>query len=326
MFKIYDGRSDFYQWDTGRKLIVSDPDITQVHFSDIVDGTALVCDVYDYEGVRVADVPNILLQTEWKINAYAYLKDHTKVSAAFKVIARPKPADYVYTETEVRNYDSLLEMIENISANSGGYKQITTNCWLQELEEGIYTVYNGGSNSPISITVGSGNSNKLNMNQGSFLIVSNNLTINNANRSFKKHFIAVISHSVAASNYLKCGELYCKSITVDGVKDWEYEVNYGDMLHSGDLKAFEEELGEMLPEVVADIVEGMDIGGSGSGVDLITEFEGIDTNYEENQVYNANVINEIFEMYAELLIEIQEQVGTIAEDYQTALSLVGGAE
>ena len=32
MFKIYDGREQFYQWDLDRKLIVEDAAITEVHF------------------------------------------------------------------------------------------------------------------------------------------------------------------------------------------------------------------------------------------------------------------------------------------------------
>lgn len=140
MFKIYDGRQDFYQWDLDRKLIVSDPAINQVHFSDIVDGTALVCEVYELDGLRVANVPNILLQTEWKINAYAYLQDHTKVSASFKVIARPKPDSYVYTETEVKNYDALAERIEEVAAAGIPYAP-TVNIW--ELDEGVYRIAGG---------------------------------------------------------------------------------------------------------------------------------------------------------------------------------------
>ena len=232
MFKIYDGRNEFYQWDTERKLIVNDASITEVHFSDAVDNEALVCQVYEFEGVRVADVPNILLQTEWKVNAYAFTDKHTKVSASFKVLPRSKPSDYVYTETEVKTYEEIIEKVNSLpfkelKVSEGNYR-------LQELEEGIYTVVQDSTGAIVNVLLGT-NTNKLTMKQGSFLIVSNNYTINNVNRSFKKHFIAVIAHSVPNTCSLKCGELYCKSITVDGVKDWEYTVTWGDLIHSGNV-------------------------------------------------------------------------------------------
>ena len=42
MFKIYDGRSEFYQWDLNRKLIISDPTIDEVHFCNKTDNCSLV--------------------------------------------------------------------------------------------------------------------------------------------------------------------------------------------------------------------------------------------------------------------------------------------
>lgn len=251
MFKIYDGRDSFYQWDTERKLIVNDASITEVHFSDVVDSVALVCEVYDFEGVRVANVPNILLQTEWKINAYAFTDKHTKVSASFKVLPRSKPSDYVYTETEVKTYEEIIEKV-----NSLPFKELVTkqNYYLQELEEGIYTVTNEGTTSNTTVILGT-NDNKLTMKKGSILIVSNNTTISNINRSFKKHFIALISHTVPNSNYIKSGELYCKSVTVEGIKDWEYELTWGDLLHSGNIAEYVENVLEDRLEEVAESIE-----------------------------------------------------------------------
>ena len=34
IFKIYDGRTSFWQWDTNQKLIVLDETIDEVHFSN----------------------------------------------------------------------------------------------------------------------------------------------------------------------------------------------------------------------------------------------------------------------------------------------------
>lgn len=79
MFRIFDGRDSFFQWDLNRRLIVEDNSINEVHFSNKTDDSSLVCVVRTEDGLRVADVPNILLQTDWSIRAYAYCTDHTIV-------------------------------------------------------------------------------------------------------------------------------------------------------------------------------------------------------------------------------------------------------
>ena len=105
MFRIEDGREHFYQWDTNRRLIVSDPEIIEVHFCNRTDDCSLVCETYVEDDVTLVDVPNILLQTDWKIRVYAYDGNYTKHDACYEVKSRTKPADYIYTETEVKNYE-----------------------------------------------------------------------------------------------------------------------------------------------------------------------------------------------------------------------------
>lgn len=112
MFEILNGREHFFQWDLEQKIIVNDATINEVHFSNKTDESSLVCVVEEYEGKRVANVPNILLQTDWAIHVYAYCTNYTKVEEVFKVIPRSKPADYVYTETEVKTWDELEQKIE----------------------------------------------------------------------------------------------------------------------------------------------------------------------------------------------------------------------
>ena len=109
MFKIYDGREHFWQWDLNQRLIVEDPTINEVHFSNRADKDSLVVEVYEENSLRLANVPNILLQEDLKIKVYAYSVDHTKHEAWFYVATKSKPADYVYTETEVKDYNSLLD-------------------------------------------------------------------------------------------------------------------------------------------------------------------------------------------------------------------------
>ena len=119
MFAIYDGRKEFYQWDLNRKLIVDDETIDQVHFCNKTDDSSLVCLVYEQDGKNVVNVPNILLQENWRINVYGYDKDYTKYSEIFNVVPRTKPDNYVYTETEVLNYNTLLDRVNKIDENIG---------------------------------------------------------------------------------------------------------------------------------------------------------------------------------------------------------------
>ena len=121
LFKIYDGRDSFYQWDIDRKLIVDDAEITQVHFCNRTDEDSLVCETYEENGLTLVNVPNILLQQDWRINAYAYDKNYTKFSDQFNVVRRAKPENYVYTETEILNYNSLLDRVEKVEVDLTGY-------------------------------------------------------------------------------------------------------------------------------------------------------------------------------------------------------------
>ena len=117
MFRIYDGRDCFYQWDIDRKIIVEDKTVTEVHFCNRTDDCSLICEVYSEGNLRIANVPNILLQDNWRINVYAYDGSYTKHATKFEVKSRTKPADYMYTETEIKNYDDLAERINQIEKN-----------------------------------------------------------------------------------------------------------------------------------------------------------------------------------------------------------------
>lgn len=71
MFKIYDGREQFYQWDIDRKLVL-DADISQVHFGNSAISNSLVCETYKENGLVLVNVPNILLQKDLRLDVYAY--------------------------------------------------------------------------------------------------------------------------------------------------------------------------------------------------------------------------------------------------------------
>ena len=119
MFKILDGRDKFYQWDLDRQLIVEDSTIAQVHFCNRTEDCSLICETFVEDGLTLVNVPNILLTTDWCINVYAYA-GYTKYEKCFEVVSRTKPADYIYTETEVKNYEeykeALLQLYEEVEA------------------------------------------------------------------------------------------------------------------------------------------------------------------------------------------------------------------
>lgn len=113
MFKLQDGRDRFYQWDSDRKLIVEDPQITEVHFSNRTDDYSLVCETYVEDGITLVNVPNILLQTDWRIHVYAVDGNYTKHEKCYEIVARTKPSDYVYTETEIINWQYIKTQLDS---------------------------------------------------------------------------------------------------------------------------------------------------------------------------------------------------------------------
>ena len=117
MFKIYGNKDSFFQWDLNQKLVIEDDSITEVHYCNKTDDCALVCEVYKEGALNVVDVPNILLQYDKSIRAYAVAANHTEYFKKFKVVSRSKPADYVYTATEIKTFSLLEEKIKELEAS-----------------------------------------------------------------------------------------------------------------------------------------------------------------------------------------------------------------
>lgn len=118
MFKIYGDRPELWQWDLNQKLIVENDTINEVHFCDGIGNCSLVCEVYELDELRVANIPNVILQDNCDMNIFAFVKtddgSYTKHREVIKVNRRSKPADYVYTETEVKSYEMLMEKLDEI--------------------------------------------------------------------------------------------------------------------------------------------------------------------------------------------------------------------
>lgn len=121
MVKIYNGRSYFWQWELDQKLIVKAPNCTEVHFEDDNSDVALVCEVYELDGKRVVNVPNIILQTAGNLIAYIVFDNTTIRKSRFVVNPRQKPADYVYTETECWTVEGAVERALQEAKESGEF-------------------------------------------------------------------------------------------------------------------------------------------------------------------------------------------------------------
>jgi hypothetical protein len=115
MLTLNDGRSELWQWDTGRKMDV-DADCSQVHFSNKIFGRSIDVEVVD----GVAIIPDALLQTDKDLTAWAFVgtaeSGYTKISKTFKVNRRNKPSDYVFTPTEQTTLEEIKERIDDLEA------------------------------------------------------------------------------------------------------------------------------------------------------------------------------------------------------------------
>ena len=115
MLTLNDGRSELWQWDTGRKLTV-DAECSQVHFSNKVFGRSIDVDVT----YGMAIIPDILLQTDKELNVWAFVgtpeNGYTKISKVFKVNRRNKPSDYVFTPHEQTTLAEIMERLEDLEA------------------------------------------------------------------------------------------------------------------------------------------------------------------------------------------------------------------
>lgn len=115
LLELNDGRSELWQWDTGRTLAV-DADCSQVHFSNKVFGRSIDVDVVD----GVAGIPDILLQSDKDLNVWAFVgtakNGYTKISKTFRVNRRNKPADYVFTPPDQTSLEEIKEKIDYLES------------------------------------------------------------------------------------------------------------------------------------------------------------------------------------------------------------------
>lgn len=121
IFKIYDGRTNFWQWDTRQKLIVLDDRIVEVRFSNRDMEHSKRRPVYTNEdGIRICNVPDLLLQLPKNLIAYACIKNEdgtcsTVKAVKFAVFKQPIPTDYVCEQDSIiENILTRIELLENL--------------------------------------------------------------------------------------------------------------------------------------------------------------------------------------------------------------------
>lgn len=122
--KIFGDKQYLYQWDVNQKVISNRLELgDEIHFVVPDSEEVLICPVYEQDEFIMADIPNILLQTAGLIKTYevAYDENGNNLNtyrSAVRVVKRPKPSDYAYTETEVKNYRALERRIEVLESPS----------------------------------------------------------------------------------------------------------------------------------------------------------------------------------------------------------------
>lgn len=134
-----DGRTELWQWDTGRKIVVDDRSVSEVHYSKYSSTQAITREVINGK----AEIPNYLLQDTHDVTVYAYSgsieNGYTVAEKTFSVAKKPKPANYVETKEDqailaklkaeigdltalqTNAKDNLVEAINEAAASGAGY-------------------------------------------------------------------------------------------------------------------------------------------------------------------------------------------------------------
>ena len=121
---IADGRGALWQWDTGRRVKITDGDgVKQVHYQNRCFGRSVDVDV-GTDGTAI--IPDELLQDWHPLTAYAYVIDdaggYTKVQVDFAVHKRARPSDYVYTPTDQMTLQTIQRQIGDLDDLATGAK------------------------------------------------------------------------------------------------------------------------------------------------------------------------------------------------------------
>lgn len=106
------------QWDLNRTVLLDEAGI--VCFASLNSEISYSVETREDEERIVADIPNILLQQNVGIVAWQKLSNGQIEKVYFYVEGRPKPQDYVYTETEIRDFDLLSKRVDELKEEIAG--------------------------------------------------------------------------------------------------------------------------------------------------------------------------------------------------------------
>ena len=116
IFKIYNGDTGFYQWQTKQKLIVLDDSVLEVRFSNKNMEHSKRRPVYtDESGLRVCNIPDLVLQLPCNLIATAYTKNSDGAyvfvkEVKFAVYKQPLPSNYVCEVEEEYASDAPVQL------------------------------------------------------------------------------------------------------------------------------------------------------------------------------------------------------------------------
>lgn len=113
-YSLSNGESRVYQWDRDITITITEPEnVPEVHFK--WGGKAVPFAVTNQQ----VAIPPELMQLPKNIVFWAYTPDHTIDMATVPLETRPKPADYVYTPTEIKTWEALDERIKALEDGGG---------------------------------------------------------------------------------------------------------------------------------------------------------------------------------------------------------------
>lgn len=112
MMELSDYRRGLFQWDTGRSLIVTEKDITEVHFQLLPppSGSTETTDVPVTDGV--AQIPDDLLQVGLPLRAYAWGDGYSHYDQTLCVTKREKPTGYASTPADAITLESVQAKLQ----------------------------------------------------------------------------------------------------------------------------------------------------------------------------------------------------------------------
>ena len=118
-FQLIDGRQQVFQWETDRVIkLIGFTSCEYVNFfNPYSDDEAYTVEPFDTdEGDLCVKIPNEILQFDKKVRFYICGTDeygkYVQLDGVINVVARQKPADYVYEPSDVLTFQKILEAAE----------------------------------------------------------------------------------------------------------------------------------------------------------------------------------------------------------------------